>query len=252
MAVEFALTPDLRWSADLATQARAARDAGFASLCVFTDRADDDARRTFDAAGIGCLDVLALMISKNEEATLRAAERAAASAAVMGAPWVTAVLRAPVDEAARRLVARCAAVLSDAGAAMALEFSPLSSVTSIGPALEIVDAVGRGAGVLIDTWHFFVGDSSWADLERLPVERIAYVQFDDAGPLESEDLFTETMDRRIMPGDGTFELERFASTLLDRGFDGVVSVEVLSRELSALPVPEFAGRARDAVARYWG
>jgi len=43
-----------------------------------------------------------------------------------------------------------------------------------------------------------------------------------------------------MPGDGTFEFERFAATLLDRGWLGTVSVEVLNAGLRRLPVPEFA------------
>ena len=61
----------------------------------------------------------------------------------------------------------------------------------------------------------------------------------------------ETLNRRAMPGDGDFELERFASTLLERGWQGLVSVEVLSRDLRQLPVDEFAGRAYETTARYW-
>jgi len=251
VAVEFALTPDLRWAESPAAQAEAARAAGFTSLCAFADQAGDDIRRAFDAAGVDCLDVLALMISKNEDATLRAAKRAAGAAALMRSPWVTTVLRTPVDERARDLLGRCAAIIADAGSTMALEFSPFSSVTSIGSALEVVETVGVPAAVLIDVWHFFFGDSTWADLERVPLQRLAYVQFSDAPEPESDDLFRETMDRRVMPGEGTLDLKRFASTLMARGFDGVVSVEVLSRDLSALPVVEFARRAHDATARYW-
>jgi hypothetical protein len=46
-------------------------------------------------------------------------------------------------------------------------------------------------------------------------------------------------------------LDRFAATLLDRGWQGVVSVEVLNQELRELPVPEFARRAYSAAAPYW-
>jgi len=61
----------------------------------------------------------------------------------------------------------------------------------------------------------------------------------------------ETLHRRVMPGDGTFELERFAATLLDRGWSGTVSVEVLNAGLRRLPVPEFAELAYRTAARYW-
>lgn len=47
------------------------------------------------------------------------------------------------------------------------------------------------------------------------------------------------------------ELERFASTLLDRGWEGVVSVEVLGEELRALPIDELASRAFRTTESFW-
>ncbi len=108
-----------------------------------------------------------------------------------------------------------------------------------------------GMGVLIDSWHFFRGDSSWDQLTAVPLDRIAYVQFSDAPPPASEDGIHETMHRRVMPGEGTFELGRFAAVLLDRGWAGLVSAEVLSAGLRELPVPEVARLAYASTARYW-
>jgi sugar phosphate isomerase/epimerase len=62
---------------------------------------------------------------------------------------------------------------------------------------------------------------------------------------------TETMDRRLLPGDGTFDLDRFATTLRANGFAGYVSVEVLSTDLRTLPLAEFLRRAVDATDPYW-
>ena len=61
----------------------------------------------------------------------------------------------------------------------------------------------------------------------------------------------ETQDRRVLPGDGEFDLSRFAATLLDRGWDGTVSVEVLCADLRGTPEPEFAAMAYRSTARYW-
>jgi sugar phosphate isomerase/epimerase len=251
MAVNLALTPDIRRSLDLEGQVDAARGAGFTSLGIFADRAGEDARTTFGSAGMQCHEVLALVITDNEVATLASAERLAAAAETMAAPWVSTIFHSPLTASTPRLIARCAAAIAQAGAGMAIEFHPFGPVTSIGAGLEAVERAGNGAGLLVDTWHFFVGDSTWSDLETLPVDRIAFVQFDDAPVPASEDLMGETMDRRVMPGEGTFDLDRFASTLLERGFDGTVSVEVLSRELLAVSMPEFARRAYAATARYW-
>jgi len=253
MAVEIALTPDSWWEIDVSDQVKAAREAGFTSLGIKAEQADDGARAMFDAAGLRCHEVLALIITDNEAATLRSAAHNAAAAEKMGAPWVTTIFHSPITDDIRRLVARCAATFAEAGVRMAVEFHPFGPVTSIRDGLDMVDAAGAGAGaaLLVDTWHFFFGDSTWSDLEELPLDKIAFIQFDDAPPPESDDLVRETQDRRVMPGDGTLDLARFASTMLDRGFDGLVSVEVLSAELRALPVSEFAARAYAATRPYW-
>ena len=60
------------------------------------------------------------------------------------------------------------------------------------------------------------------------------------------------MTRRALPGAGILELDRFARTMRDRGWEGVVSMQVLSDELRALPVDEYARRVHDAALPYWG
>ena len=80
---------------------------------------------------------------------------------------------------------------------------------------------------------------------------IAYVQFTDALAPESERLVRETLHRRALPGDGVLELDRFAATLLETGWDGIVSVEVLSGELRALPADVLVRRIRDSAAPFW-
>lgn len=252
MNVEFALTPDARWDIDVAGLAAAAGDAGFSAVGMAGRRADAACAAALAAGGLRCHELLALVLTADHESTLRHARRLAEAAAVVNAQWVLTTFATPLNPESRPLIKRCAAIVAEAGAGMAVEFSPLGPVRSIPAALEVVKAAGvERPGVLIDAWHFFRGDSVWDQLEAIPLDRIAYVQFDDAPPPVSENGLYETMDRRVMPGDGTFELDRFASTLLDRGWAGVVSVEVLSAELRELPVPEFARRAYQATVPYW-
>ena len=61
----------------------------------------------------------------------------------------------------------------------------------------------------------------------------------------------ETIMRRVMPGEGVFELDRFCETLRAKGFDGVVSCEILSVETRAMPLAAFAERVYQASRRYW-
>src|SRR5260370_34077897 len=184
------------------------------------------------AGGLRCHELLALVLSDEEEATLRGARELAEAAALVSARWVLTTCAVPLSPGTRPLIARCAAMFAEAGAGMAVEFSPLGAVTSIAAGLEVVKAAGvERAGVVIDSWHFFRGDSSWEQLERVPLDRIAYVQFNDALPPVSEDGMHETRHRGAMPGGGIFGLCRFASTLLWRGWSGGSSVGWPSAEL---------------------
>ena len=252
MPVELALTPDSRWDIDTGELVQAAHRAGFTGLGLHASRATPEVAAAYAAAGMRCHELLALLFSDNEPATLSSAEKLAEAAAVAGAEWVLTVFRGGLNRDTARLVERCAAMFAGAGAGMAVEFSPLGPVPSIQAGLEVVAAAGGGrAGLMIDSWHFSYGDSTWEDLAAVPLEKIAYVQFADGLAPVSDDLMRETMDRRALPGEGVLELDRFAATLRERGWQGVVSVEVLSQELRELPVPEFAQRAWTAAARYW-
>jgi sugar phosphate isomerase/epimerase len=252
MTVELALTPDGRWGLDAPTLAAVARGAGFSAVGLGAAQANESAAAALAAHGVRCHEVLALTLGRNHEATLGRAEVMAAAADAARAEWVLTTFGSPFTGDWVGTVARCAAMFADVGAKLAAEFSPFGQVNSIPTALDIVEAAGVDrAGVMIDTWHFFRGGCPWESLESVPLERIAYVQFDDAPEPISDDGMAETMNRRAMPGDGVFELERFAATLLERGWQGLVSVEVLNDDLRQLPVPEFARMAYQSTVRYW-
>jgi sugar phosphate isomerase/epimerase len=254
VAVSLAITPDARWETTAAELAAAAGAAGFAAVGIGADRADVSAAAAYRDAGVRCHEVLALVLNEDGPGTVASAERLAAAAATMGAPWVLTVFRAGLTAATLTLVQRCAQLFAEAGAGMAAEFSPLGPVSTIPQAIEIVRAGNRGGGrtgLMIDSWHFSFGGSTWDDLARVPLDQIAYVQFTDALAPESEDLMDETMNRRTLPGEGVLELRRFSSTLLDRGWQGLVSVEVLSDQLRTLPVSDIVRRIAGTTAPYW-
>ncbi len=249
MSVQLGLTPDAGWDIAVDDLVLLAGKTGFSSLGILADRVDQATARAYDQSGMGCHELLALVVSDDEAATLSQATYLAEKAAVIGAPWVLTVF---LTNPHPKLVDRCAGTLADGGARMAVEFTPLGPVTSIPAGLEVVAAAGKDrAGLLLDSWHFCRLDSTWDDLERLPLEQIAYVQFDDALPLAGDDLVYETVNRRTMPGAGELELSRFASTLLDRGWDGLVSVEVLSEDLRSIPVEGVVQQAHDTSVPYW-
>lgn len=252
MSVELGLTCDRRWQVDLGTMVDAANEAGFSSVGIGAELVDERAVTELSSRGQRCHELMALVVSDNAPATIASAGRLAEKAASVGAPWVVTVFAAAMSNDTMTTIKRCADMFADVGARMAVEFSPLGSVTSIRDGLDIATDLGADrAGLLIDTWHFFSGDSTWDDLAHVPFELVAYVQFADALPAISADGMDETMNRRTMPGEGIFDLERFASTLLDRGWAGLVTVEVLNRDLAVLPVTDFARTAYESTSPYW-
>ena len=126
-------------------------------------------------------------------------------------------------------------------------------MSSIPAALDLVERVGRDrAGILLDTWHHFRGPDTFEVLDGLALEHVAYVQFDDALPAQSDDLVAETLHRRTFPGEGEFDLERYCERVRAKGFDGVVSVEVLNDDWRGIErITEFAQRAHATTRRFW-
>ena len=247
-----ALTPDTRRPVDTATLAAAARTAGFIALGMVSGRFEAGDAAVLAGAGLRCHELLGLQIGPDPSATIAAAERLAEDAASLDAPWVLTTFVVEPGGAVDAVVARCAALFDAAGSGMAIEFSPLGPVATIADGLAAVAAAGSArAALVIDSWNFCFGASTWDDLERVPLESIAYLQFADALAPLGEATFEEAMTRRALPGDGILELERFATTMRSRGWDGVVSLQVLSDELRSLPVAEYVRRVHAAAEPYW-
>ena len=250
--MQLGLTPDTRWETDVHTFVEAAHRAGFSTLGIHSGLIDTQAPAAFASMGLGCHELLGIVVSDDVSATMTWAKRLVDEAAAMNARWVSTTFAAPLTDDTAALVARCAAMFAEVGSGMAIESSPLGPVPTIQAGLDMVLVAGvERAGLVIDSWNFALSDDTWNDLAEVPLERIAYLQFADALYPATTDRMNEALNRRAMPGDGVLELERFTSTLRQRGYDGVVSVQVLSAELRRLPLAAFARLAYDAAARYW-
>jgi sugar phosphate isomerase/epimerase len=245
---------------DLARLIRAAAAAGFDSvgLDLFSLQRHaqaggrvEDLVRWLDDAGLRCAEIAALMIGPDPDEVDAQLAGLLPIVRALRPDWVLTNADIDPDERAASLVRRCAEPIGALGARLALEFLPFMRVGSIGAARELVSRADAGAGVLVDTWHFFHGPDGWAELDALPLEQLAYVQFDDHPALESTDLREECLHRRVFPGEGLFELERFCASLRGRGWDGLVSVEVLSSAWRGGDLEAFARRAYETSAPYW-
>jgi sugar phosphate isomerase/epimerase len=246
---------------DVLTQVAAAADAGYPMLSpdVFSIRAHLAAGGSLaqladelSDRGLACLDLAGLTIGADEDRTKREADELLEMARALDARWVQVRVVDEVDDRIRSLFRWSAGHFGASGVGLAVEFSPLTLVKTIADARELLAGAARDArtGVIVDTWHFFRGADRWSDLEAFPVDDLAFVQFSDGLPA-GEDPGRDTLHRRALPGHGEFDLERFSACLRAKSFRGPVSVEVLSEDLRALPVKEFARRTMETSLPYW-
>ncbi|MFE2871336.1 sugar phosphate isomerase/epimerase family protein [Embleya sp. NPDC059259] len=206
------------------------------------------------AAGLRCPEMLGFVVDADEAAALAGARQVAEACAAFGADFALGMVMLAPDARCADLFARCAEIIAQAGARAAVEFLPFTPVATIADARTLVAHAGTAnSGVLVDAWHFFQGADTWATLDALPVAEIAYVQIDDHPELlpPGADFYTECMSRRVFPGEGVFELGTFRDALLTKGYDGLVSVEVINPGLVGLGAAPYARAARAAVARHW-
>lgn len=141
-------------------------------------------------------------------------------------------------------VAECFAEVSARAAAhgtrFALEPSPFSACRDLRTALAIVGGVGAGGGLMLDIWHVTRCGIPYADLAALPAALVVGVEVDDALDEVVGDLWTDTIDHRLLPGDGDFDVAGFIRAVDAAGYGGPITVEVLNRELRQRPLREVA------------
>lgn len=162
---------------------------------------------------------------------------------VIGGP-----LDEPVEIVGQRLAGVCDRA-ARAGLTVALEFLPWTDTSTITTAWSIVEAAERpNVGIVMDTWHQFRGGGTLAEIDAVPADRIVAVQLSDGpvAPVGSE--LDDTFHRRMLPGQGEFDLVGVLAGLYRRGIDVPLGVEVLSDELRALP-PRVAARTAARATR---
>ena len=244
----------------LTDQFAAAADAGFTFVSpdIFSLRAWRESGQTYDqlgdalaATGLECYDIAGLNVSGDDAATESEAQELLMFAQALGIQWMEARVTAPLDDDVRARFHRVCELYGVNGVGIAIEYSPYTPLSAMADAVSLARH-GRGVaqtGIIVDTWHFFHGQDTWADLDDLDLADLAFVQFADG--IATSDDPRDTMHKRAVPGEGALDLETFAARLREKGWNGVVSLEVLSKPDRELTVTEFARRCYESARRYW-
>jgi len=113
---------------------------------------------------------------------------------------------------------------------VALEFPGIAAeVKDLRTAHNLVSAAAcANAGLVLDTFHFFLGGSSLSDMEG--AAEILLVHISDAMNLPIEEL-RKPHDNRTFPGEGILDFALIFDRLDQSHYDGAISLEVWNRKL---------------------
>ena len=120
------------------------------------------------------------------------------------------------------------------------EFLPWTGVPDIRTASEIVERANRpNGGIILDAWHYFRGPSNLDQLSDVDPRSIMAIALCDAAAPEGDPI-EDTTRRRLLPGQGTFDLVGLLSALRAQGVSAPISVEILSEQQALLSVRDAA------------
>jgi sugar phosphate isomerase/epimerase len=159
----------------------------------------------------------------------------------------------PFEGAARQAAPRFAGLCDRAagdGLAVVLEFLPWTNVPDAATAREIVEQAGRdNGGICLDVWHLYRSGADPGGLAQIwPF--VTTVQLND-GPVaaEGDDLERECRTRRLIPGDGDFDLVALLKAVKSHRPQAYLEIEIPSDQLRALPSAVAAARIAEGTNR---
>jgi sugar phosphate isomerase/epimerase len=144
----------------------------------------------------------------------------------------------PFDELTARFAALCARA-AGRGVTVGVEPVPWTNIRDLDDALRLIDGSGaKNAGLYLDVWHLYRSGLDYGRLRALDPKRVVGVQLDDAGAEIQGDIIQDTLDHRLLPGEGAADVAAFVAAL--EGVKGPFAVEILSNVQRARPLDEAA------------
>jgi 2-keto-myo-inositol isomerase len=269
--MKLALNGATTMQADLVTDLQAARAAGYDYLEIWAaklrtflkERSAAELKTLFAQSGL-----LPLSINSIEHITFRDAnayqtikqecEELSGIAAEIGCPCIVVVPGPlPPGGAAREtVIAESVKVLNELcdisarhGVMLAFEFLGQAncSVQTLDLAAEIVRETGRkDLGLVIDSFHFYAGNSTIEMIENLDPNLIQIFHINDADARPRNELEDK---HRLLPGLGILPLREMIAAFRRIGYDKVASVEIFRPEYWQEDPMELALVARAATQR---
>jgi 2-keto-myo-inositol isomerase len=250
--MKLALNGATTMRAGLDTDLHAANAAGFDYLEIWAaklraflkEKSIAELKELFSGSGpaplsINSIEHITFRDAQAYEEIKRECEELSSIAAAIGCPCIVVVPgKLPnsgasrvnvIDESVRVLHELCD-IAAAHNVSLAFEFLGQTdcSVPTLDLAAEIVREADReNLGLVIDSFHFYAGNSTFEMIESLDPEMIQIFHINDAEDLPREQL----EDRhRLLPGLGILPLREMLSSFRKIGYDKVASVEIFRPE----------------------
>jgi 2-keto-myo-inositol isomerase len=234
-------------TADLATDIRAARAAGYGCLEIwepkllgyFANGSLSDLGRELRRAGLpvatlNSVERVTFQDPSGHERMLQDFTRFCRVASVLGGAAVIAVPspkprgmgRTAMEAETVRVLRQLGAIAARHKVRVALEFLGFAdcSVNTLEACWRVVKRVNRpNVGLVLDTFHFYAGNSSLRSIAALDPQKIFMVHLNDVMPGPRARLHDA---RRLYPGDGVLPLTPILQALHATGYSGPFSIEI--------------------------
>jgi sugar phosphate isomerase/epimerase len=128
-------------------------------------------------------------------------------------------------------------------------FEMLPAAFSRAPSLDAVLAIctgsgARNGGLMLDILHLQRTATAWQDIVRkIPRELQLGVEINDGTLATPVNFLDSVINKRLLPGDGEFDIAAFLDAVWTQGFDGPIGVEVLNEYIRKWPLQTAATEA---------
>ncbi|MBK8811088.1 MAG: sugar phosphate isomerase/epimerase [Acidobacteria bacterium] len=265
--MKIALNGATTMKADLQTDIRAAADAGFelieiwaAKLRVFlkTKTVEDLGRllaeHNLEPWSINSIEHITFRNEVDYAKIKAECEELSAIAGKLGCPYIVVVPgKLPENATKEEIIDESVRVLNELadisephGVSLAFEFLGQTdcSVQTLDLCNEIVEKIDRKSiGNVLDTFHFYAGNSSFEAIDTLRPEKLFIFHINDAEDLP-KDVLTDA--ERLYPGEGILPIKEIKARFDKIGYDRMVSIEIFRPEYWDQDPFEVARRARRA------
>ncbi len=259
--------------ADLETDIKAASEAGFELIEIWAAKlykflktqTTDDLKKLLDDANIApysinSIEHITFRTADDYEKIKAECEELSRIAGEINCPYVVVVPgKLPENASKDEILDESVKVLNELAdiakkhdVSLAFEFLGQTdcSVQTLDFCREIVEKVGRkNVGLVIDTFHFYAGNSTFEAIDNLDPEKLFIFHINDAENLPKENL---TDAHRLYPGEGILPIKKMKEHFDKIGYDRMVSIEIFRPEYWNQDPFEVARKARKATIEVLG